>query len=258
MEALRQAIEGDTAIDVDFLDTQERQLNEMTSNWAQRPSYPFRYRVKPIRETLLRHRLSVVDDSICSMTSSITDAWPRIETWLAQYAPVTYASLAPPADPTALAATERVIGMPLPGPLAESLLLHDGTDFQTLFPSGWYLLSAEDIARTWALRTEIAGSDVDDIPDDPTSEFGPWWNRLWIPFASFGNGDHLVIDQFGRIGDACHETAPALAPIRCGPHFQSCSPMSPRPWKPATDSTTTSALSTVTESWTGTSSDHFS
>ncbi len=72
-------------------------------------------------------------------------------------------------------------------------------------PSGWHLLSTEDIADTWALRTEIAGSDADDVDDDPASEFGPWWNRCWVPFAGFGNGDHLVIDRFGRIGDACHE-----------------------------------------------------
>lgn len=140
------------------------------------------------------------------MTSSIAESWARIEAWLVHHAPATYASLAPPADPRFLAATEEVIGMPMPGPLAESLLLHDGTGLRTLLPSGWYLLSAEEIARTWSLRTEIAGSDADAIQDGTPSEFGPWWNRRWIPFASFGNGDDLVIDQFGRIGDASHET----------------------------------------------------
>nr|WP_286157470.1 SMI1/KNR4 family protein [Streptosporangium nondiastaticum] len=113
--------------------------------------------------------------------------------------------MASPADPAARTATEKVIGMPLPAPLAESLLRHDGTDFRTLFPSGWHLLSAKEIADTWALRTKIAGSDADDVHDDPAAEFGPWWDRRWVPFASDGSGNHLVIDQFGRIGDACHE-----------------------------------------------------
>ncbi|WP_063804132.1 SMI1/KNR4 family protein [Streptomyces roseifaciens] len=135
----------------------------------------------------------------------IIKSWSRIEAWLALHAPATYASLAPPANQEALAMTEKAIGMRLPGPLTEILLLHNGTGSQTLLPSGWHLLSAEGIARTWALRTEIAGNDADDFHYDPAAEFGPWWDRRWVPFASFGNGDHLVISQLGRIGDACHE-----------------------------------------------------
>ncbi|RLV04386.1 SMI1/KNR4 family protein [Streptomyces griseocarneus] len=132
-------------------------------------------------------------------------SWARIETWLREHAPASSRQLAPPAARTAIAAAEDRLGTSFPQPLVESLLRHDGTDLATVLPWGACLLGTEDIVRTWEMKMDIFGEDADILLDDPTMRYGPWWNRRWIPFAAFGNGDHLVIDGFGRVGEANHE-----------------------------------------------------
>lgn len=88
------------------------------------------------------------------MTAPISASWTRIENWLARNAPSTYAALAPPADPADIAATERVIGQPLPKPLAMSLSRHDGLldRRHVLLPGFYSLLSARGIAADWQFR----------------------------------------------------------------------------------------------------------
>ncbi|PWI09385.1 SMI1/KNR4 family protein [Streptomyces sp. NWU339] len=152
------------------------------------------------------------------MTSSVTESWIRIETWLAGHAPRTFAALAPPAERSDVAATERTIGRSLPEPLTESLLRHDGTGYRDLLPPFWNLLDAKGIAEDWSLRMRIHGDGLDDAEEgDPDGEYGPWWHPLWVPFAADGAGDYLVIDQReyrrrGRIGDADHETGCSFRP----------------------------------------------
>lgn len=83
------------------------------------------------------------------MTAPISESWTRIEEWLAEYAPASYAALAPPADPADIAAVERVIGRPLLKPLAVSLLRHDGfrNQFQGSLLAGRYRsISARETA----------------------------------------------------------------------------------------------------------------
>ncbi|WEH16554.1 SMI1/KNR4 family protein [Streptomyces sp. VNUA24] len=139
------------------------------------------------------------------------DSWYRMETWLAANAPYTYAKLAPPAEPAAITAAEKAIGLTFPDPLTESLLRHDGTNHAVLLPPFWMPLSTHDILETWTMRTEIHASIFGDTQDgDAEAEYGPWWHRQWIPFAENGGGDELVIDQrptrySGRVGDAFHE-----------------------------------------------------
>ncbi|WP_420313549.1 hypothetical protein ACOB87_43910 [Streptomyces sp. YS-B37] len=48
------------------------------------------------------------------MTSSIYESWTRIETWLVNNAPRTFAELAPPAEHTAIARAEEAIGLAFP------------------------------------------------------------------------------------------------------------------------------------------------
>ncbi|NUP44812.1 MAG: SMI1/KNR4 family protein [Streptomyces sp.] len=145
------------------------------------------------------------------MTSSISESWTRIESWLADNAPRTFARLAPPAEHTAVAAAEEAIGLAFPRSLAESLLRHDGTTYGVLLPPFWMMLSTEQIVDSWKRRTDIYGAErLDADEGDPDGEHGPWWHRQWIPFAEDGAGDHLVLDlcsrrQRGRIGHADHE-----------------------------------------------------
>ncbi|MFD3580481.1 SMI1/KNR4 family protein [Streptomyces sp. NPDC058644] len=145
------------------------------------------------------------------MTSSVAQSWTRIETWLAQQAPGTFAALEPPAEASAIAAAGEVIGQSLPEPLVESLLRHNGTGDDDLLPPFWRLLSVQNIASDWQLcmsiyRDELEGTEE----DDPDQDFGPWWHFHWIPFATDGGGDSLIIDQRphrrrGRVGEADHE-----------------------------------------------------
>ncbi len=146
------------------------------------------------------------------MTPSVTESWIRIETWLAEHAPKTFAALAPPAERSDVAAVERALGRPLPEPLTESLLRHDGTGHRDLLLPFWSLLDTKGIADARSLRMRIHGDGLDDAEEgDPDEEYGPWWHPLWVPFAANGAGDYLVIDQrqhrrTGRIGNADHET----------------------------------------------------
>ncbi|MFD1833172.1 SMI1/KNR4 family protein [Streptomyces desertarenae] len=85
------------------------------------------------------------------MTAPISESWTRIENWLAEHAPATYAALAPPAGPADIAAAERVIGRPLLKPLVLSLLRHDGLLDQRsrLLPGFYRPMSAREIAAEW-------------------------------------------------------------------------------------------------------------
>ncbi|MEU5283043.1 SMI1/KNR4 family protein [Streptomyces sp. NPDC020755] len=106
------------------------------------------------------------------MTAPISESWTRIENWLAEHAPTTYAALLPPADPADIAATERDIGHPLPRPLVTSLLRHDGLRDQggELLPGFYRPIGARRIADEWRRLTyyydrrtaeEIGDDEVD-------------------------------------------------------------------------------------------------
>ncbi len=141
----------------------------------------------------------------------MAQSWSRIERWLVQHAPGTFAALEPPAEASAIAAAGEVIGQSLPEPLVESLLRHNGTGDDDLLPPFWRLLSVQNIASDWQLGMRIYRDVFDGIEeDDPDEDFGPWWHSHWIPFASDGGGDSLIIDQRphrcrGRVGEADHE-----------------------------------------------------
>ncbi|MGW7067039.1 SMI1/KNR4 family protein [Streptomyces sp. NPDC054855] len=145
------------------------------------------------------------------MTSSISESWTRIETWLARHAPRTFAALEPPAERSDIAAAEKIIGQPFPEPLVESLLRHNGTGDDDLLPPFWKLLNVQIIARDWQLGMRIYRDELEGAEEgDPDGDFGPWWHSHWIPFAADGGGDTLIIDQRphhrrGRIGEADHE-----------------------------------------------------
>ncbi|MEU9108003.1 SMI1/KNR4 family protein [Streptomyces xanthophaeus] len=87
------------------------------------------------------------------MTAPISESWTRIENWLAEHAPATFAALAPPADPADIAAAERIIGRPLLRPLVASLSRHDGLldRSSTLLPGRYRPLGAREMAAEWQL-----------------------------------------------------------------------------------------------------------
>ncbi|MFI1223670.1 MULTISPECIES: SMI1/KNR4 family protein [unclassified Streptomyces] len=139
------------------------------------------------------------------MTAPISQSWTRIETWLAAYAPATYAALAPPADPADIAAVERVIDRPLLKPLVVSLLRHDGflPPWGPLLPGGYRPMSAREMAAAWQLLTgfydtceaEEKGAEADD--DFMKLGFSSvlYGHPRLIPIARDPGGGYLVLDH---------------------------------------------------------------
>ncbi|TCC37039.1 hypothetical protein E0H50_10185 [Kribbella sindirgiensis] len=133
---------------------------------------------------------------------SITATWSRLDVWLAQHAPATYAVLAPPATDADLR-----IDLELPPELIESLRCHNGvTAWANLLPEA-LPSSAAQIAENWQLRMDLAGDFDGFVAHQPESE--PYWHPAWIPWAD-GDGDLQIIDlrpgpTHGRLGMAAHD-----------------------------------------------------
>lgn len=161
------------------------------------------------------------------MTAPMSESWTRIENWLAEHAPATYAALAPPADPADIAATERVVGRPLLKPLVALLLRHDGfLDQRFLLVPGFYTpMSACEIANEWQRLSFYDARTEDEEGEEADEEFVRigsssvlYGHPQMIPFARDVTGGRLVIDHRpendrGRV----HETEPTEGIMR-GPH----------------------------------------
>ncbi|WP_405688172.1 SMI1/KNR4 family protein [Streptomyces sp. NBC_00057] len=139
------------------------------------------------------------------MTAPISESWTRIENWLAEHAPATYAALAPPADPADIAAIERVIGRPLLKPLVMSLLRHDGLLDQrgSLLPGFYRPMSAREIAAAWQLFTDFYDKrTADEKGEEADYDFMKigasrvlYGHPQLIPIARDVGGGCLVLDH---------------------------------------------------------------
>ncbi|MFB7084925.1 SMI1/KNR4 family protein [Streptomyces sp. NPDC056296] len=140
------------------------------------------------------------------MTGPISESWTRIENWLAEYAPATYAALAPPADPADIAAVEHVIGHPLLKPLVVSLLRHDGflNQFRgSLLPGRYRPISAREIAAAWQLLTGFYDKcEADEKGKEADNDFMKlgfssvlYGHPQLIPIARDLGGGHIVLDH---------------------------------------------------------------
>lgn len=133
----------------------------------------------------------------------VTGSWTAIETWLAEHATETLASLRPPADPAAVEAAERTIGVTFPADLRVSLARHDGAAEgpAALQLGGDYrLLRVDDIVERWRVAT-----DALDLYDPDGSMRGRYWHPRWVPFGTTTSVDMLVVDcrpgpTFGAVG----------------------------------------------------------
>ncbi|MGW4047607.1 SMI1/KNR4 family protein [Streptomyces sp. NPDC004721] len=166
------------------------------------------------------------------MTAPISESWKRIENWLAEHAPATYAALAPPADPADIAGAERVIGRPLLKPLVMSLSRHDGLlDQLGSLPPGFYRpMSAREIAAAWQLLTGFYDKrTADEKGEEADYDFMKigvssvlYGHPQLIPIARDVSGGYLVLDHRpeidrGRVHEAEVEQGSLCAyHTRCG------------------------------------------
>ncbi|RKN06995.1 SMI1/KNR4 family protein [Streptomyces radicis] len=147
-----------------------------------------------------------------ALSVPVAESWARIDAWLAAHAPASAARLNPGADPAALAAAERVLGIPLPADLAASLACHNGADPDVEVLPDLMLLPIDGVVEQWELRNQVEAEFRDDEDEDDEALAPlehPYWDRLWIPVAHF-QGDLDVIDMrpgpgHGRLGWSGHD-----------------------------------------------------
>ncbi|MGW4186325.1 SMI1/KNR4 family protein [Streptomyces albidoflavus] len=152
---------------------------------------------------------------------AVRAAWGRIDAWLRKRGPDSYARLAPPAEPgaVAVAAAEAALHMRFPAELRASLGCHDGAGGEGVLPVK-PPLSAAGIVRYWTRWMELTEEEREF--GDPEEEGEPSWHPRWIPWAE-SDGDAQIIDGrdgpgFGRLGMKYHDEegsfgddAPSLA-----------------------------------------------
>ncbi|MFF2776023.1 SMI1/KNR4 family protein [Streptomyces sp. NPDC058052] len=143
------------------------------------------------------------------MTSDLVqDSWNRIDAWLREHAPRTFATLRPPAGDEEIAAAQRELGVTLPPDLVASLLRHDGAlegpeSFR--FRTGDRLLGVNGILRDTGFMRGI-----DQGLDGETEDY---WLHDYVKFGSYDvTSDGLLMDcrtgrgSFGAIGRFFDET----------------------------------------------------
>jgi cell wall assembly regulator SMI1 len=156
---------------------------------ATRPARPSPVRITACHPSGAPVPLAAVDPAV---TARIDRAWSRIERWLAQHAPASYASLRPPASPADLARTQAVLGRRLPAELVASLRRHNGVTLDRTssfaLPPFYTPMSAATIGSDWKSLCDVSqslGGQVD----------AQWWSPAYTAFASAGDGGSLLLDQ---------------------------------------------------------------
>ncbi|MFE6667498.1 SMI1/KNR4 family protein [Streptomyces sp. NPDC057697] len=156
-------------------------------------------------------------------TLTVEQSWARIETWLAEHAPVSHGLLRPPALPEDIAAAELRLGVTFPPDLKESLLRHDGVQLQDGAPTlGYYgpLSGVDDIvSSTEFLRTVGADLDEDDLDEEESDEHAYWpHGRLLVTLGiGWQSSDGLFLvsrpgPHHGRVGKYFDEDMPSFTP----------------------------------------------
>ncbi|MFE4451234.1 SMI1/KNR4 family protein [Streptomyces sp. NPDC056796] len=138
----------------------------------------------------------------------VQDAWTRIDAWLREHAPRTFATLRPPAGDKEIAAAQEELGVIFPPDLVASLLRHDGAlegPEAFRFSSGDRLLGVSGIlGDTGCMRGFDQGLD---------GEAEGYWLRDYVKFGSYDvTSDGLLVDcrterdSFGAVGRFFDET----------------------------------------------------
>ncbi|WTX00141.1 hypothetical protein OG216_45355 [Streptomycetaceae bacterium NBC_01309] len=161
--------------------------------------------------------------------SGVTAAWARIDVWLSEHAPRTFASLRPPASLEAIAEAERALGVAFHPDLVLSLRCHDGVAGTGHDPAamtaglyGPFASVAELVSDARSLREVAEGFDdleFDADDDGEPYEMGAFWRDDWLLVtrgigADAQDGLFLVSRDGrhgGRLGNYFNEDIPDFA-----------------------------------------------
>ncbi|MFI5935383.1 DUF2786 domain-containing protein [Actinoplanes sp. NPDC051494] len=159
---------------------------------------------RPSREACPRNAAGVTPARADAATvARVGAAWQRIEDWLAGHAPVTRRTLRAPAPAELVERTQRRMSVSFPADLVASLRRHDGATGAGAgagftLPPFFQLIGAGEIVAEWALTCQVLGNA-------PDSGVERWWDRGYVPFATFVGGGYLVVDRTtggnGRVGE---------------------------------------------------------
>ncbi|MFE2070637.1 SMI1/KNR4 family protein [Streptomyces sp. NPDC059467] len=146
-------------------------------------------------------------------TALVEDSWDRIDSWLREYAPRTFASLGPPAADDEIRAAQEELNVTFPPDLVASLCRHNGARggaeaFQ--FMTHDRLLGLQEIVEATGFMRSIA-ADLDE------EEAESCWHHDYLKFGSYKvTADGLTIDcrpgrdSYGVIGRFFDETGTAF------------------------------------------------
>ncbi|WP_151770734.1 SMI1/KNR4 family protein [Streptomyces abyssomicinicus] len=139
----------------------------------------------------------------------VQDAWNRIDGWLREHAPRTFATLGQPAGHEEIAAAQEELGVTFPPDLIASLLRHDGAVEGAeafLFSTHDRLLGVPGILEDTRFMRCVA----DDLDEEESESY---WHHGYVKFGSYGaTSDGLMIDcrpgrdSFGAVGRFFDET----------------------------------------------------
>ncbi|MDH6229016.1 SMI1/KNR4 family protein [Streptomyces sp. MJP52] len=139
----------------------------------------------------------------------VQDSWNRIDEWLREHAPRTFATLGPPAGHEEIAAAQEELGVTFPPDLIASLLRHDGAVDGAeafLFSTHDRLLGVAGIIEDTTFMRCLA-EDLDE------EEAESYWHHGYVKFGSYGvTSDGLMVDcrpgrdSFGAVGRFFDET----------------------------------------------------
>ena len=126
--------------------------------------------------------------------ASATDAWRRIDAWMAAQKVQWRDEPNKGATQKEIAAAQKELGVPFPADLAESLRIHDGAESLI---GNWSLLGASEIALEGTRMNEWArGESFGDSQGARHPRIKrPWWNVRWIPIVSSGSGHYFCVDM---------------------------------------------------------------
>ncbi|MEU3521999.1 SMI1/KNR4 family protein [Streptomyces sp. NPDC006654] len=142
-------------------------------------------------------------------TALVDDSWDRIDSWLREHAPRTFASLGPPAADDEIRAAQEELNVTFPPDLVASLRRHDGArsgEEAFRFMTHDRLLGLQEIVEATRFMRSVA-ADLDE------EEAESYWHPAYLKLGSYGvTADGLTIDcrpgrgSYGVIGRFFDET----------------------------------------------------